>query len=258
MENVSNKKVTLKEVQQTEFEILQVIDKICKKNKIPYWLTDGTLLGARRHDGFIPWDDDIDLCLMREDYKRLVEILPGSLPKAYRIVLKGDVNAPLNKKAPHLTGLVVEKKGAVGFVDFFQLDKVFKNRFLGELTQKLYKYFVLPKRQGRQKGFKKIRGFSASFAALFIEPEKLEEKIFNLYKKGNGFQYRYSLSDSKFNHFFTPEMVLPLGEIQFEGKTFPAPANVHAYLTEIYGPSYMTPPPMKKRKPMHVSETNFS
>lgn len=60
----------LRRQQMRMLEILLHIDKICKENNIPYWLSSGTLLGAVRHEGFIPWDDDVDIEMMREDYLR--------------------------------------------------------------------------------------------------------------------------------------------------------------------------------------------
>ena len=67
--------------QQTRMlEILLEVDRICQKHDIRYWLSSGTLIGALRHDGFIPWDDDLDIEMMREDYLRLMEVLPQELP----------------------------------------------------------------------------------------------------------------------------------------------------------------------------------
>ena len=56
-------------------KMLDVVAQICKQHDIKWWLSSGTLLGAARHQGFIPWDDDLDIVLMREDYKRLEKIL---------------------------------------------------------------------------------------------------------------------------------------------------------------------------------------
>ena len=68
--------------QQTRMlEILLEVDRICQKHDIRYWLSSGTLIGALRHDGFIPWDDDLDIEMMREDYLRLMEVLPQELPE---------------------------------------------------------------------------------------------------------------------------------------------------------------------------------
>ena len=68
------KKLTLDEIKKTELEILLYFDRICRKNGLKYSMCAGTLLGAVRHQGFIPWDDDIDLCMPRPDYEKLIEL----------------------------------------------------------------------------------------------------------------------------------------------------------------------------------------
>jgi len=64
--------VSVKEAQNTMLKLLLAFDKICQENQLTYWLDHGTLLGAVRHQGFIPWDDDLDVSMPREDYEKLV------------------------------------------------------------------------------------------------------------------------------------------------------------------------------------------
>lgn len=68
-------------MQERMLEILEAVDSICKKHNIPYWLSGGSLLGAIRHQGFIPWDDDLDMEILRPDFMRLMDILPKELPE---------------------------------------------------------------------------------------------------------------------------------------------------------------------------------
>ena len=78
----------LRRQQLVMLEMAKVLDRICKKHNIPYFLYAGSLLGAIRHDGFIPWDDDFDVALLRKDYHRLLKILPDELPS--NIVLQSN------------------------------------------------------------------------------------------------------------------------------------------------------------------------
>lgn len=75
----------LKQLQRVEFEILEVISEICNKHRITWWLEGGSALGAMRHQGFIPWDDDVDLGMLYEDYVRFLEIAPQELPTNMRL-----------------------------------------------------------------------------------------------------------------------------------------------------------------------------
>ena len=77
---------SLKEIQKIEFDILSHIDSFCKKKNIRYFLGCGTLLGAVRHKGFIPWDDDVDICMLREDYDRFIKEYKGDYDKRYKLL----------------------------------------------------------------------------------------------------------------------------------------------------------------------------
>ncbi|MBR5957646.1 MAG: LicD family protein, partial [Salinivirgaceae bacterium] len=73
----------LRQIQNRELDILIEFDRICRKHNIDYWLDSGTLLGAVRHGGFIPWDDDIDVCVLKKDRKRLRKAMNTSLSQDY-------------------------------------------------------------------------------------------------------------------------------------------------------------------------------
>lgn len=83
-------------VQHIELEILKKIDEVCKKHNINYWLDSGTLLGAVRHQGFIPWDDDIDIGMLREDYEKFLKVAQKDLGDDYFLQTRStDKNYPL-------------------------------------------------------------------------------------------------------------------------------------------------------------------
>ena len=78
----------MREEQQIMLSILKEFDRICRKNNLSYWLCSGTLLGAVRHKGFIPWDDDIDVAMFREDYERFQRAVIEENNERYTILSK--------------------------------------------------------------------------------------------------------------------------------------------------------------------------
>lgn len=72
---------TLRNVQLLSLELIRFIDNVCKKYDLGYWLDYGTLLGAIRHKGFVPWDDDVDISMLRKDYNKLIEVLPKEIER---------------------------------------------------------------------------------------------------------------------------------------------------------------------------------
>ena len=125
------KKIELKELQKLETEILLDIDRVCRKNKIKYSIFAGTLIGAIRHKGFVPWDDDIDVILPREEYNRFIEVYSKEKAKIFDVA-----SSETNKEYPfpyvkiyNNTTISKEEKNKeikdLGvFVDVFPLDNI--------------------------------------------------------------------------------------------------------------------------------------
>lgn len=90
----------LKRLQEAELEILLAISEVCKKTQVSWWMDSGTALGAVRHGGFIPWDDDIDIGMLRSDYDRFLEVAPRLLPEGFSLHTARDTKgfAPLFAK----------------------------------------------------------------------------------------------------------------------------------------------------------------
>lgn len=94
----------MKRAWAAQMEVLHVVAGVCKNNGIRYFADGGTLLGAVRHKGMIPWDDDIDICVVREEYNRLIQVLPKALPHGFVVAGMYADSERLQKAAfvPHL------------------------------------------------------------------------------------------------------------------------------------------------------------
>ena len=128
---------TLKHLQQVEFKILKYFIEICEEHDLTYFLYAGTLLGAIRHQGFIPWDDDIDVIMFRQDFEKLNEILENDIDEKYRFF------NVLNEETYHYTWGRLTLKNTLFkewwgdqvdytpniFIDIFILDNVPRNKF---------------------------------------------------------------------------------------------------------------------------------
>ena len=122
----------IKSLQNVCLEILKEVDRVCRKHNILYWLEGGTMLGAVRHRGFIPWDDDLDIAMFREDYDRFCEIAPQELQSGYFLqTRKTDSEYPLFFAKVRKNNTFIDEKSFRRlhinkgiFIDIFPVDKM--------------------------------------------------------------------------------------------------------------------------------------
>ena len=137
-------KATLRKVQMVQLEIAKEVKRVCEENNIKYFLTAGTLLGAIRHGGFIPWDDDLDVGMLRSDYNKLIEILPSELEQNNLTNLvakiKVDKHNLKSKRWYQLSYKHPDVKGKFIGIDFFPYDYV--NNYKGKDIESKYNAFL--------------------------------------------------------------------------------------------------------------------
>jgi len=248
----------LRKAQMRMLDILIEFDRICNKHNIPYWIEGGTLLGARRHGGFIPWDDDLDVQVFQKDFKRLQKVLQMELPGHYKLQTKQtDKKYIFNSaKIRDTKSFLKEDQNDMHnfkyngiFIDLFPIEPVVSmecKRYADEI-KKRFEY---------RAGSKHLLAKILNTSCLLLTPlfyahtyfVRLIGRMFNIKT------YAYS-PGIYFYHKHRIENLLPLSKISFEGKMFNCPHNVDAYLTEYYGDFMKIPPPEKRA--VHASEITF-
>ena len=256
--------------------VAREIKRICDENNIKYFIVAGTLLGAVRHGGFIPWDDDMDIGMLREDYEKFLKVAKKDLgddfflqtpetDKSYgltfaKILLKGTV------LMEETTASNNAKKGI--FVDIFPFDVAPLSEADRERHDKktyFYKRLLLAKRNyniaGKKEYVKRIVYFILKIMSAFFSREGLVKKLDNEITRYNnqntgdivniGGAYGYKKETIK------ADWVRETVEIPFEDMTISAPVDYIKYLETFYG-DYMTPPPEDKRYNRHsIKEIDF-
>ncbi|CAA6826665.1 MAG: Lipopolysaccharide cholinephosphotransferase LicD1 (EC [uncultured Sulfurovum sp.] len=250
----------LRQAQLIMLEMLVEFDAICTKHHFKYWLDSGTLLGAVRHEGFIPWDDDIDLSMPVEDYNKFIEIAKDTLSENIFFQTKESDEAfkfDYIKLRSNKASIVEfhEKDREVGyhqgvFVDIFPmltLENSKENQHFYEDT------------------FEEIRACSS--VSLHTpngvdEPKKREALVSSLEQRHQGWEKEdtkiiYSGKMPDVAAWFDYKEIFPLKKMLFEGLAFWVPHNPHHYLSENYSFNYMELPPEDKRA-IHAWKIEFS
>lgn len=255
--------ITLEELQKLELEIMDEIHKYCIENNIKYYLGYGTLIGAVRHKGYIPWDDDIDIFMMRKDYNKFIKEFSSN--KGYKVIsIESEPNFYLPFAKVINTNTILKEeissKFLLGvFVDIFPLDEVpIKEVKKFYRKQKvLNKALALKFRGGKRRNiYKKIISFIAKLMLLPFSKRFLINKIIKHASKymnkeceyvGSMVALIYNKKDIWKKEFFNATIDLP-----FENRNYLCPKEYDKVLSNTYG-DYMELPPKERQ----VSSHNF-
>lgn len=261
---------TLRRVQLVQLEIAKEIKRICDENGINCFLTDGSLLGAIRHKGFIPWDDDLDMGMSRADYEKFLRIAPGKLSPKYTLVdwnIEKGFPHPMAKVLKNGTVLLEESRNDDGhkgiWVDVFAFDNYPDRpedaaRHGRKLT--IYKAIIRAKckyatwRSHNKTDIKKyIKNIPFRVIALFCKKESVVSKFEKEAVRFNNTKTKYCFENGplKYGTIKVPsEYIESFIETEFEDTTFKVPLRYDEYLRCEYG-DYMKLPPESQRKNVH-------
>jgi lipopolysaccharide cholinephosphotransferase len=255
----------LNKLHNLQVQILDEIVRICDSNNMDYFLIGGTLLGAIRHKGFIPWDDDLDIAMPRKSYDKFISLCNSEMNNKYILDLFENNSGywlpfiKIRKKntvCEEKTTSVNKYKHKGVWVDIFPLDNVKHSKStMQSLQAKLVKYimhFI-----GIKQGYFTTTSVKQSvmfniFRLISIDRAfKIQHKIMTLW---NDQETRYFVNlGSQYNYVkqtIPKDKYYPPVKVEFEGKLYNAPNDWDYILTRIYG-DYMQLPPVEKRTSGH-------
>lgn len=258
----------LRKVQLTLLEIAVEIKRVCEENDIRYFLSDGTFLGAVRHQGFIPWDDDMDMGMLRADYEKFCRIAPMALKPEYCLETwdsDSGYGLPFAKVMKRNTVYLESKKTTKmrekGFyIDIFPFDnapeeekqqQALVRRLTSMARVMLMKCGYQPwMEQDRILWKKRVGYLYYQLKALFVSHQELARSYDALAVSFPESDVLLEQSGRPRPTFFRRQWCEELAQYTFEGVTFPGPRDYDAYLTNHYG-DYRNPPPEGSRENRH-------
>lgn len=248
-----------KKLWQIELEILDEIDRICSENHLRYSLAYGTLLGAIRHRGFIPWDDDIDVMMPREDYEKLREIWDKKASPGYvyqdEILCEDYINnsAKIRKDGTTFLQFETERqrtyhKGV--FVDIFPGDRLAPKGIRRKLQYAACAVNLLYVR-GYSSGTGRLTG--AAERLLLLAPKKLRRRwvlrtrrYISRWNADSTASYMFPCTIRSCKKYYPGDLFDHMVRAEFQGKQYSIPRDYDAVLSLAYG-DYMQQPPEEER-----------
>lgn len=257
------REILLDELKDRQIAILDVVDAFCRENNINYWLDSGTLLGAIRHGGYIPWDDDIDIGMLRPDYDRFLAIF-NMFNKQYQVFsVENNTNFPypFGKVLDTHTVLYEPNERGVKLsinIDVFVYDNAPEDNKLVErmyrkrdFYNKIY-HFLLYKTKLRNTD--RVGFVKNSIKAICgkVPPCLICKKIVKNSKKYSTQETSWVGNFMSVNKIKAPKEIFDFFvEVEFEGGKYKAPAGWDQWLTCFYK-NYMELPPVEKRISHHL------
>lgn len=252
------RKLTADEQKQVSFEILLYFANFCDDHKLKYYLYYGTLLGAVRHKGFIPWDDDIDVIMQRSDYSKLIELLDGKLLRGkYKLIHTEKVGA-INPfvKLIDTTTLVINKNSKSDthlWIDIFPVDNYPSNPTDGKNAIKKVSSLLLFQNAANSRIFSGSTFLRSLLKVPFsIYSHIMGASYFTEKMVQNATQFNYSgnyanlvAGDSHESPIEESDLINPV-DVEFNNHLFHTVNHYQKYLSKQYG-NYMELPPENKR-----------
>ena len=264
--NIHYEEVTdISEIQQMELGIMEYIHEVCQKIGVKYFLAYGSLIGAVRHQGFIPWDDDMDICMLRDDYEKLQDYMIAHPDERYELMsYKNNVNYvyPFMKVQDNHTYLVEEDvriDSDMGiYVDIFPVDgyeddQAFKDKMTKIIKKRQLSCYTFKGITNSKSLVNSIIRYISVIIFYFTNTNKYVAQIDELAKSRKVEDYElvdYVIYKDMNKPVWKREWLEQVESGSFEGKEFMIPKHYHEILTSDYG-NYMQLPPVEQQVSHH-------
>lgn len=247
---VLNNEYGLAEMQENLLRTLDALDLICRENNIKYTIHGGTILGAERNHHLIPWDDDVDIAMWRDEFEKLKSVIKSKrIPNEYY----------LDETTMWFPRFVMKNQNEPVYIDILIWDYISENK----LAQQM-KILCLRAIQGMMKEDVDYSKYGIKGKILVGVTQVIGRLISNekKVKMFHGIQTKRFLGNKKFIHrsndsyrgctyILDNKYMEGYTEIELEGKYYMVNKRYHEFLVMEYGENYLTPPPMKDRHPGH-------
>lgn len=266
------KQISLQEMKQIQKDILKDVHEFCEKNGLHYTLAFGSLLGAVRHKGYIPWDDDIDIALLRPDYEKFVATYTSDNGKyrLYEFHKDAEFNYPFAKIADTRTILKenISMKNIGINIDVFPFDYMFDTReectsFIRTLDRLKKLFRVKLVKPGKKNvWWKRILIRLSKIVCLPVSMRGIVEKQFektSVLTNQNAKYVAFALDprmEGAYRSVYPREMFDKFLKVPFDEEEFMITAEYDKWLTQMYG-DYMTPPPEGYRMSPHTVDNVY-
>ncbi len=267
----------LNKIQKIELDILKEVDQLCREHNIKYFVIGGTMLGAVRHKGFIPWDDDIDIGMLREDYEAFLDIAEKELASPYKLLTYRNSNSHhyyfshvVNKNYSVRRLGSIDRRVENVWIDVYPIDKFPSNKLAQNYFFLVLQFYRFMYHLGFFEQINLARPGRPFYQRIILFVLKKVYKIINIdgaywrskldrqlkrLNENNGDCFINFIGMQGKRELFKKAVFFPTNQYVFEDMVVEGPRDYENYLSQLYG-DWKKPPITKVVHPMEIVETD--